>query len=50
MLQGQFMFAHLGQNGANVQVDVAWIGNLEAIVDGMLAEVQIVVLDFQCLF
>ena len=43
------MLAHLGQDGADVQVDVAWVRDLEAIVHRLLAEVQVVILDLQCL-
>lgn len=47
MLQGQLVLAHLRKNGANVQVNVAGVRDLEALIDGLLTEVQIVVLDLE---
>ena len=47
MLQRQFVLAHLGENRANVQVDVAGVRDLQALINGLLREVQIVVLDLQ---
>lgn len=41
------MLAHLGENGADVQVDVARVRNLQALIDSRLTEVQIVVLDLE---
>ena len=41
------MLAHLGEDSANVEVDVARVRNLQAIVDGLLAEVQVVVFDLE---
>ena len=46
MLQGQFVLAHLRQDRADVQVDVAGVRHLEAVVDSLLREVQVVVFDF----
>lgn len=50
VLQGQLVLAHLGKDGANVEVDIAGVGHLETVVHGLLAEVQIVVLNFKRLF
>ena len=50
VLQGQLVLAHLGKDGTNVEVDVAGVGHLQAVVHGLLAEVQVVVLDFERLF
>ena len=47
MLQSQLVLAHLRQNGANVQVNVAGVRDLEALIDRLLTEVQIVVLDLK---
>ena len=49
MLERQFVFAHLRQNGADVQVNVARIWNLKAIVHRLLAKVQVIILDLECL-
>ena len=47
MLQSQLMLAHLRQNGADVQVDVAWVGHLQTVINCHLAEVQVVVLNLK---
>ena len=44
------MLAHLRENGADVEVDVARVRDLQAFIDRLFAEVQIVVLDLKCLF
>ena len=44
------MLTHLRKDGANVQMDVAWVRDLEALVNCLLAEVQVVVLNFQGFF
>ena len=44
------MLAHLGEDGANVQVDVARVRDLQAVVNGLLAEMQVVILDFEGFF
>ena len=49
MLQGKLVLTHLTQNGANIEVDVRRVEHLQAVVDGLLAEVQIVVLDLESL-
>ena len=49
MLKGQLMFAHLRQDRANVQMDVARVRDLEALIDSLLAEVQVVILDLKSL-
>eukprot|EP00349_Pseudokeronopsis_sp_Brazil_P002752 CAMPEP_0202964618 /NCGR_PEP_ID=MMETSP1396-20130829/8699_1 /ASSEMBLY_ACC=CAM_ASM_000872 /TAXON_ID= /ORGANISM="Pseudokeronopsis sp., Strain Brazil" /LENGTH=211 /DNA_ID=CAMNT_0049686851 /DNA_START=209 /DNA_END=845 /DNA_ORIENTATION=+ len=49
MLEGQLVLAHLGKNGADVDVDVARIGNDQAIVNGLLRKVQEIVLYLQSL-
>ena len=41
------MFAHLRQNGADVQVNVARIRNLKAVVHRLLAKVQVIILDLK---
>jgi hypothetical protein len=50
VLQSQLVFAHLGKDCANVEVDVAGVGHLEAVFHGLLTEVQVVVLNFKRLF
>lgn len=47
MLQCELMLAHLGKNSADVQVNVAWVRDLKALVYCLFAKVQIVVLDFK---
>ena len=44
------MLSHLRENGADVEVDVARIRDLQAFIYSLLTEVQIVVLDLKCLF
>ena len=46
VLEGELVLAHLGQYSANIQVDVAWVRYLKAIVDSLLTKVQIVVFYF----
>jgi hypothetical protein len=41
------MFAHLTQNGTDIQMDISWVQNLEAIIDTLSAEMQIVVFNFK---
>ena len=41
------MLAHLRQDGADVQMDVARVRDLEAIVHRLLAEVQVIILDLE---
>ena len=41
------MFAHLTQNSTDVQMDISWIQNLEAIIDAFSTEMQIVVFNFK---
>lgn len=48
MLESKFMFAHLGKNGAYVEMYVTRIADLEAVLNSLLAEVQIIILDFEC--
>ena len=50
MLEGELVLAHLRQNCADVQVDVAWVRHLQAVVHGLLAEVQVVVLNLEGFF
>ena len=47
MLQSELMLAHLGEDRANIQVDVAWIRDLKALIDGLFAEMEIVILDLE---
>lgn len=48
VLQGQFVLAHLGKDSADVQVDVAWVADLQAVLDCLLTEVEVVVFDLKC--
>ena len=50
VLKGQLVLAHLGENGADVEVDVARVRNLQAVIHSLLAKMQVVVLDFEGLF
>ena len=47
MLEGQLMFAHLAQNGTNIQMNVRWIEHLKAVINAVDTEVQIVVFYFK---
>ena len=47
MLKCEFMLAHLREYGTNVEMNVAWVRYLQAIVDSGLAEVKIIILDFE---
>ena len=49
MLQREFVLAHLAEDGADVEVDVTGVAHLEAVLNRLLAEVQVVVLNFECL-
>ena len=44
------MLTHLRENGADVEMDVARVRDLQAFVNSLFTEVQIVVLDLKCLF
>ena len=50
MLECELMLAHLAENRADVEVDVGGVEHLEAIIDALLAKVQIVVLNLESLF
>lgn len=50
MLQSQFMFSHLTQDRADVEVDVGWIEHLQTFVHALIAKVQVIVFNFKCLF
>ena len=41
------MLAHLREDGADVQVDVARVRDLEAVVHRLLAEVQVIILNLE---
>jgi len=43
------MLAHLGQDGANVQMNVSWVQHLQAIIYALVRIVQIVILDLKSL-
>ena len=47
MLEGQFVFTHLTENGTDVEMDIAGVRDLQAIINGLIAKVQVVVLNFQ---
>ena len=44
------MFAHLAENCADVQVNVSRIEDLEAVVNALLAVVQVVIFNLESLF
>ena len=50
VLEGELVLAHLRQDSANVQVDVAWVRDLQTVVNCMLTKVQVVVFDLECFF
>ena len=50
MLQSEFVLAHLRQNCTDVQMDVAGVRNLKAVVNRLLAEVQVVIFNFEGFF
>ena len=43
------MLTHLGENGADIEVNIAGVRDLEALIDGLVTEMEVVVLDFECL-
>ena len=47
MLKRKLMLAHLREYGTNVEMNVAWVRYLQAIIDSGLAEVKIIILDFE---
>ena len=47
MLESQLVLAHLREDGADVQVDVARVRDLEAVVHRLLTEVQVIILDLE---
>ena len=50
MLQGQLVFAHLRKNSTNIQMNVARVRNLQAVVNTRAAEMKVVVLNFEGFF
>lgn len=49
MLECKLVLPHLREDGADVEMNVAGVGDLKTVIDCRLAEVQIVVLDLECL-
>ena len=49
MLERQLVLVHLTQNGADVQMDISWVQDLKAVIDTLLAEVEIVILNLESL-
>ena len=49
MLQGELMLAHLGENSANVKMDIARVRDLQAIVDCRLTVVKVIILNLESL-
>lgn len=49
VLQCEFVFVHLRENRTNIEMDVAWIGDLQTVVHRGTAKVQVVVLYLKCL-
>ena len=49
MLQCQFVLAHLAEDGADVQMNISGVQDLQALLYRLLTEVQVVVLNLQCL-
>ena len=47
MLESKLVFAHLRKDSTDVQMNVTRVGDLQAIVDSLLTEVQVVVLYFK---
>lgn len=47
VLESEFVLAHLRENRTDVQMDIARIRHLEAVVHRLLTEVQVIVFDFQ---
>ena len=41
------MLAHLGENGADVKMDITWIRDLQTVIDCRLAVVQVIILDLE---
>ena len=49
VLQGQFVLTHLTEDSADVEVNISGVQDLQAIINALLAKVQIVVLDLESL-
>lgn len=49
VLESKLMLAHLGQDRTDVQVDIARVRNLKAVVHGLLAEMQVVIFNLESL-
>ena len=47
VLQCELVLAHLGKNCTNVEVYIAGVRHLQALIDCLLSEVQVVVLDLE---
>jgi len=47
VLQSQLVLAHLGEDGADVEMDVTRVRDLQTVVNSLLAEVQVIVLDLK---
>mmetsp|Transcript_7139 Transcript_7139/g.11284 ORF Transcript_7139/g.11284 Transcript_7139/m.11284 type:complete len:204 (+) Transcript_7139:206-817(+) len=47
VLQGELVLAHLAQDGANVEVDISRVEHLQAVVDAVVAEMEVVIFNFQ---
>ena len=49
MLQGKLVLAHLGENSANVKMDITRVRDLQAIVDCRPTVVKVIILDLESL-
>ena len=47
MLQGEFMLSHLRENGTNVKMDIAWIRDLQTVVNCRLTVVEVIILNLE---
>ena len=43
------MLTHLGEDCANVQMNISWVENLQAIIDALVRIMKIVILDLKSL-
>jgi hypothetical protein len=49
-MEGELMFAHLRENGADVEMDLAWVRKLETLIHcDMVRGIEASVFEIECL-
>jgi hypothetical protein len=49
-MEGELMFTHLGKNGADVEMDLAWVRKLETLIHcDMVRGIEASVFEIECL-